>query len=358
MIFAKMDEFYPLVSIIIATYNSAKILDKPLKAIVKQSYPREALEILIIDGGSSDSTIDIAAHYGCRVLSNPKTDPVNAKIIGMKHAKGQYMITIDHDEVLSNPNSIENRVKALRAHPECKVAFTSGYRCPNGYAGLNEYISEFGDPFSLFYYRFSGSYNHFINSMQHSAQTLSDDANCIVLDFGNNHPRAILELICFGVMIDLNYFKQIFDINRESSAIAHLFHMMLIHGESKVIVSKNDPLDHYSSDSLKKYLPKLKWRIVNNVHYPEHAAQGFNGRVEMSHTSVIRKYLFVPYTISTMCPILDGIYLSLTRHNTAFMLHPILCWYVTCYIGYQYVRKFLALTPALRTYDGKDIARK
>ena len=51
---------YPLVSIMIATFNSEKVLPRTLEAIRAQTYPQDKLEILAIDGGSTDSTLEIA----------------------------------------------------------------------------------------------------------------------------------------------------------------------------------------------------------------------------------------------------------------------------------------------------------
>ena len=74
----------PIVTVAIATYNSEKLLPRTLKAIRKQSYPQEKIEILIIDGGSKDKTRLIAQEYGAIEIDNPKTEPVNAKLISDK----------------------------------------------------------------------------------------------------------------------------------------------------------------------------------------------------------------------------------------------------------------------------------
>lgn len=80
------------VSIIIATYNSEKILPKVLQAVRRQSFPQEELEILTVDGGSTDRTKELAAKYGCRIIDNPKTEPVHAKLLGVQNAKGKYLL--------------------------------------------------------------------------------------------------------------------------------------------------------------------------------------------------------------------------------------------------------------------------
>ena len=349
-------EQYPLVSIVIATFNSSRILRKPLEAIMKQSYPKESMEILIVDGGSTDDTKEIAAEYGCCVIDNPDTDPVSAKFLGIKKANGRYLMIIDHDEVLSNSHSIEERINALIEFPDCKVAELSGYRCPQGYAGLNEYVSEFGDPFSLFYYRFSSGYHYYYNGCKRIATLYSDDEKYSVFCFDKGVTKIIMELVCFGTILDLTYFRNTLDADKKKNDLTHLFYKMVAHGENKVIVSKRDPLDHYSIDSVSTYFPKLKWRIINNVHYPDRSAQGFGGRRKTTGSSQIRKYLFPLYSLSLIFPFLDSLYLSLTRHNRSFMWHPLLCLYVTANIMYQYLRKLFKIPPELKTYDGKTIS--
>lgn len=345
----------PLVSIMIATYNSAWILEKPLKAIQEQSYPHNLIEVLIIDGGSKDNTRLIAERYGCIVLDNPKTDPVSAKLIGMLNAHGKYLMTIDHDEVLANKDSIKNRILAFREHPECKVALLSGYRCPKDYTGLNEYVSEFGDPFSLFYYRFSAGYKYYYKELAKRSSLKYCDNNYSVFRLDKGTRNIILELICLGTLINIEYFRNLIDLKNSKNSITHLLIKMVNNGENSIIMSKNDPLDHYSVDSIKKYLPKLRWRVINNIHYSDRAAQGFSGRQEESGSSNIQKYLFPFYSISIIFPTLDSIFLSLSRMNPAFLWHPFLCVYVTGYIVYQYILKILHRPPILKTYDGNRI---
>ncbi len=346
---------WPVVSVMIATYNSERVLERTLRAIRDQSYPQSMIEILIIDGGSRDNTIEIAQRYGCVILNNPKTDPVNAKIIGMKNAKGKYLITIDHDEVMTNIDSVKNKVTAMRRFTDCKVTFCSGYKCPQGFSGLNEYISEFGDPFSLFYYRFSKGMAYYYSVLKKRASLVYEDDELGVFCFDKPLDRILIELICLGTMIDLEYFRSAFDIDDQPDGIVHLFYNMVKSGDNKAIIIKDDPLEHYSVDSLNSYLPKLRWRIVNNVHYADRAAQGFTGRSKQVNSASYRKYLFPLYSVSTIIPFAEGVFYSITRKNRAFLLHPFLCWYVTVYVVYQYLKKITGRPPVMRNYDGSTM---
>ena len=348
-----MPNDYPLISIIIATYNSSHILPKALDALKEQSYPSDRIEIIAVDGGSSDNTRTIAEAYGCRVVYNYKKHPVSANIIGMNVAKGKYLVTLDHDEILTNKESLLIRIQALIDNPSCKIAMCSGYKRPSDYPGLNQYISEFGDPFSLFYYRCSKDYKHFLDHVKKYASSFHEKKQYYIATL-QNIDHFIVELCCLATVIDLEYFSATGDLLTDPVKMVHLFYDEF-YKSNKIdfIITKNDPLLHYSADSLSAYLPKLKWRIINNVHYPARAEQGAQGRTQYSSIRY-KKYIFPFYSVSIVLPILDSLYLFITRKNAAYLLHPFLCLYVTFYIFYQYTRKLLRLPPKQKTYDGKS----
>lgn len=347
-----MDNNMPLISIIIATFNSENVLPLVLKSILNQSYPRDKIELLVVDGGSKDSTLEIAKRYNCISLNNPKTEPVNAKLIGLRAAKGKYVITIDHDEVVENRDSILRKVKTLQSHSECKVALCSGYKRPQSYPMLNQYISDFGDPFSLFIYSFPKGYVFFESAIRHKFKVESySDYLVITFDLMK---EIIMELFCLGTMIDAEYFKNKFpDCQTDGYILTNLFYLMLKEGDTKVVLLQNDPLIHYSVDSLKAYFPKLKWRIYNNVFFLEKGAAGFNGRMEFQEKIKLKKYLFIPYSFSVIIPFLHGLGYSLSRRNSIYLIHPILCIYVSVTILTAFVKHALGLKVKLLSYDGK-----
>ncbi|MEG1274416.1 MAG: glycosyltransferase family 2 protein [Ruthenibacterium sp.] len=343
---------WPMVTVMIATFNSAKILERVLIAIGNQDYPREKLEILAVDGGSTDDTRKIAASYGCRILDNPKTEPVNAKLIGLRSATGQYYITLDHDEVMVNTSSIRLKVEALMNNPACHAAICSGYKSPKDYPLLNQYISVFGDPLSLFLYHYSKGVA-VQEKLLRRYKILRDERDYMVVDFSNVKKQPLYELICAGTMIDRAFFLKMFPNFDSAAVVAQLFYIMLEHGYTQMIFIKNDSLLHYSADSLRAYFPKLKWRICNNVHFPEKGELGYTGRVQYQRNIRYKKYLFIPYAFTIIFPLCEGIVLALKRKNPIFMMHPIFCLYVGVEILWQYALKLMHITPAFRSYDGK-----
>lgn len=87
----------PLVSFVIASYNAQKHIEKCLSSIEKQAYPREKIEILVVDGGSNDMTLDIAKRFSTKVINNPNRIAEFAKSIGIQQANGKYIVILDAD---------------------------------------------------------------------------------------------------------------------------------------------------------------------------------------------------------------------------------------------------------------------
>jgi glycosyltransferase involved in cell wall biosynthesis len=91
------DADLPSISFVLPTYNAEQYLVKCLDSIVMQDYPKEKVEILLVDGGSTDSTLDIARRYPVRILPNEKRIAEYGKTIGILASKGEHFVLIDAD---------------------------------------------------------------------------------------------------------------------------------------------------------------------------------------------------------------------------------------------------------------------
>ena len=90
----------PMVSAIVPCRNEQKFISACLGSIIANDYPKEKLEILIVDGMSTDKTREIAGNYGKRysilkLLDNPKIITPAAMNIGIKNSKGEIIIKMD-----------------------------------------------------------------------------------------------------------------------------------------------------------------------------------------------------------------------------------------------------------------------
>jgi glycosyltransferase involved in cell wall biosynthesis len=88
------------VSFVIPTLNASLYLERCLKSIRNQEYPAELVEILILDGGSVDSTPGLALKYGCRVIENKKRLAEYGVQLGMLNARGELSVIFAADNEL------------------------------------------------------------------------------------------------------------------------------------------------------------------------------------------------------------------------------------------------------------------
>jgi len=87
----------PLVSIIVPTKNSARLLKRCLDSVKNQTYPK--IELIVVDNKSTDDTVAIAKEYTDHVYTHgpERSAQVN---FGVKKATGEYVYKIDSDFVL------------------------------------------------------------------------------------------------------------------------------------------------------------------------------------------------------------------------------------------------------------------
>lgn len=347
----------PLISIIMATFNSQKTLPIVLQSIREQTYPQENIEILVIDGGSSDATLEIANRFGCSIIDNPETEPGNAKYLGYVNAAGRYGLFLDSDEVIENKDSLYFKVKALVDNEDIKAAIGSGYVNPHGYPFINNYINEFGDPFSFFIYRLSKSDKFFLDQMKRKYKVISESEGMVIFDFSCAKPLPIIELVAAGSMVDLAYLRENFsELASDKRLIPHIFNLLMTKN-THIAVIKNDALIHYSSDTFAKYLNKIRSRVKNNIHFKNGLGRvGYSGRSEFDPLLWrLKKYLFIPYSFSILPPLLDTFYLILTRKKWGYAIHLPLCLFTALQISYHYALKLLGITPQAKSY-GESIA--
>ena len=62
------------VSVVMPVYNEEKYIDRCLASLKKQTYPKENVEWLFIDGGSSDNTVKKIEQYGCLLYTSDAAD--------------------------------------------------------------------------------------------------------------------------------------------------------------------------------------------------------------------------------------------------------------------------------------------
>ena len=115
---------YPFVTAILVTYNEEKYVKASLLSLINQSYPADWYEIIVVDGMSTDSTLsvvnELVTEYSIenvRILKNEKKILASGWNIGIKEAKGEYVVRIDAHATVKK-DFIERNVQTLLRIPE------------------------------------------------------------------------------------------------------------------------------------------------------------------------------------------------------------------------------------------------
>ena len=95
-----VNEELPFVSVIIPTLNTVKTVKMAIEAVLEQKYPKDKMEVIVVDGGSTDGTREVLLQYPVKLIQQEKDYPGDsgARNIGALNAIGDFIATTDADD--------------------------------------------------------------------------------------------------------------------------------------------------------------------------------------------------------------------------------------------------------------------
>lgn len=137
-----MPELIPgLVTVVTPCLNAATFIDETIASILRQTYA--SVEHIVIDGGSTDDTIERARTYGARVevVELPGSSQASAINHGLQRARGEFFTFLNADDVLED-DAIERMVAALRANPSAPYVYGDGTFIDEQGAAIGTYPTQ------------------------------------------------------------------------------------------------------------------------------------------------------------------------------------------------------------------------
>src|SRR3989344_1578430 len=122
-----MKKYLPKISFVIPTLNDAPRLLRCLTSIEKQDYPKNKIEIVVIDDKSRDNTLKIAKSFKAKILINGKKDLYRSLTMGFHVATGELAYQIDQDVELRDKTFIRKMIKPLMDDEAVTASFTRYY---------------------------------------------------------------------------------------------------------------------------------------------------------------------------------------------------------------------------------------
>ena len=111
----------PVLSVITVVYNNAADIERTIRSVVGQTYP--GIEYLIIDGGSTDGTVEIARQYEEQIavlLSEPDKGIYDAMNKGLARATGDYVLFMNSGDELYDPSTV---AKVFASAPDADIYY-------------------------------------------------------------------------------------------------------------------------------------------------------------------------------------------------------------------------------------------
>ncbi len=110
----------PFVTVVLPVRNEAGFIRGTLEQLLAQDYDRGRYELLVVDGESTDATREIvrelmARHANLRLLHNPRRLSSAARNVGVRHARGEYVVVVDGHCDVHNPRYLRDLVEAFEA---------------------------------------------------------------------------------------------------------------------------------------------------------------------------------------------------------------------------------------------------
>ena len=111
----------PFISVVISNYNYGRFLKGAIRSVVEQN-GFERCELIVVDGGSSDNSVEVISEYSgkiawwCSEKDKGQSDAFNK---GFAHARGRFGFWLNADDILM-PGAIKTIIEYLNSHPKCE----------------------------------------------------------------------------------------------------------------------------------------------------------------------------------------------------------------------------------------------
>ena len=116
-------ESWPRITVVTPSYNQAQFIEETIRSVLLQGYPN--LEYIIIDGGSTDGSVEIIRKYEPWLtfwVSEEDRGQSHALNKGFRRATGEILAWLNSDDIYQ-PGALAEVAARFRAHPECGLIY-------------------------------------------------------------------------------------------------------------------------------------------------------------------------------------------------------------------------------------------
>lgn len=292
---------------IMPTFNSRRTIEACLESIKKQQYLGR-VEVIAIDGGSDDGTLEVLKKYQVRIIRESSGSPETAKAIGLKKSKGELVLLMASDNVLPNKFWLKTMVNSLEKEPQAVAAYPERYAYRKNDTSLNRYFSLMGanDPVAWFMGR-ADRHSYFGNENRKNKLVKFNLKNMPTL--GDN-----------GVLVWREKLLKA-KVDEENFSHIDVFYDLLVLGMTQFVLV-NETIVHDSGETAGKFLLK-RYKYMKELYLKKQKMRRY--KWIRGGKDWLRVLGFVVYSMTLIGPLVLSVRGYIRKPDLAWFWHPVMC---------------------------------
>lgn len=330
-------EKLPTLSVVIVTFNNGQVLPPCLEAILVQDYPKEKIEYINIDGGSTDNTKELMKQYNFRVVDSPVANAEAQRAYGLREAKHEIVVYIDADNYLPHNQWFLQMTKPFIDDSSIIYSQTMRYTHRMTDSGFNRYCALFGVNDPVVYYVGRPDRLSWSEKRWRYGKIIKNTESYFVVNFTKENMPTIG---CNGIMVRRDIL-----FNHAQSDPEHFLHIdvyvdLLEKGFNNFAIVKNDVV-HATAYTLRNLIKKRMAFLM--YFYGQKVPRRYMIYDSTKRADNWRMFLFVIYTVTFVRPLVDSIVGYVKIRDVAWFIHPIACWAFLYAYGKSFIKNKLAV---------------
>lgn len=313
----------PSISVVTATFNSGKTLERCFKCVREQNYPQSKIEIVVGDGGSKDNTKKIAKKYKAKIIDIP-SERQHAEYnrgVAFNAARNDLVLILDHDNFLPYKNWLLDMVQPFLDHKDIVAVETCYYDYNRKYSLMDRYFALYGSSEPLPFY---------LNKNDRMMQTSKtwmlqgkarDCGNYYLVSFERN-PRKIPSIGTNGCLMNRSIVSKFGDVRPEYHYPIDVMVDVILSGHNKFAFVKNSIVHLTHQRGLLEFL-KRRLRFTSQYHFQDLSRRRWSVYMKGDFWELVK---YIIYSITFVKPTWDALVGFVQIPDVAWFVQPLMCF--------------------------------
>lgn len=329
----------PTITILTGTLNSnIPVFKKVLDSLRVQDYPKNLIEHIVLDGGSINETIPLAKKYGCRViirsdLQSEKEHGQSRGVIGIKMAKGDLVLILESDNILTSNDWLLQMVKPFRQNKRIFCTYSVYNSYEKDMSATTRYTALFGSPDPTLYYLDKTEKIRMDQEYYNKGQILRENDDYYIVKFTKDN------LPTLGDNGHMFLRKAMLKVIKDPNNYIHVdaFSKLLDMGYDTFGIVKNSII-HVQNPNL---IDLVKRRVeIKKIFYDQKRVKRkylvFNPNSVKDRINLIK---YIIFSLTILEPLSESIKGYIKIRDKAWFLHPVMCFLMVTGYGLSEIER-------------------